>query len=380
MNNQKTIIVFGSNIASLSIVKYIKKYVARVIVLGHDEEQMGAIIADEFKKINYRDLNTIIKATENEKNIIGCIPSGHDLSYLAYALYLDHRENKLNNRVELFEKIHNKLYFRRNLKKIAPNRCPDFIDVNDKEMVENIKNYPVLYKPNHAGGGRGIKFYNNQADLNKDLKKEKKECGVYEQYIQGVDYSISLWFQDSKLITFFADREFSSKNTFKINSSITNQDIIDYIKVKKIPEELVYIISELGIKNGFAHCQIRINHEESWFIIEITLRMPGDCYPEVPEMFCGLHYTEMYVSTFLPSVVGDLERNKSYIKEMNKDDLFGRACLREGQYLINELVACYDFYSHTKNNKDIYKITLFKSKKNKEIMSDLKIKNIINEF
>ena len=96
MNNQETIIVFGSNVASLAIIKYIKKYIPRVIILGHDNEQMGAIIADEFRKIDYRDLSTIIAATENENNIIGCIPSGHDLSYLAYALYLDYKENKKN--------------------------------------------------------------------------------------------------------------------------------------------------------------------------------------------------------------------------------------------------------------------------------------------
>jgi predicted ATP-grasp superfamily ATP-dependent carboligase len=228
MNNQETVIVFGSNVASLTIIKYIKKYIPRVIILGHDNEQMGAIIADEFRKIDYRDLSTIIAATENENNIIGCIPSGHDLSYLAYALYLDYKENNKNNRVELFEKIHNKSFFRYNLKKIAPKRCPDYRDINDAELINKISKFPILYKPNHAGGGRGIKYYIDQVSLNKDLELKKNEPGIYEQYIKGIDYSISLWFQDSQVIAFYADREFSSKNSFKINSSITNQEIIDY--------------------------------------------------------------------------------------------------------------------------------------------------------
>jgi len=377
VNENGTVIIFGSSVASLSIIKYIKKYVTRVIVLGHDGEQMGAIVADEFKKIDYRDLNTIINATVNEQNIIGCIPSGHDLSYLAYALYLDYKENKKFNRVELFEKIHNKSLFRKILNTISPSRCPQFIDVNHKGLEMNIIKFPILYKPNHAGGGRGIIKYCNQEELNKDLKIESKNPGVYEQFIKGIDYSVSLWFHESKLITFYADREFSNKNSFRINGSITSKKIIDYIENNKIPEELISIISNFGIKNGFAHCQIRINEEESWFLIEITLRMPGDCYPEVSEMFCGLNYTEMYVSSFLPDIVGNLLRNKSSIKIINENAVFGRACLTQGQNLIKELAICYEFNSHFKKNINNYKIVLFKNFNNENNINLNKIEKII---
>ena len=367
-----TIVIFGSNVGVVPLIQKLKGLVGKVLVLGHDQYQTGSKVADEFKKIDYRNLESIISALSEEENIVGYVPGAHDLHYLAYSKYKDYLNGSINEHENSFEIIHNKNKFRSILSLIAPLHCPKYIPL--KNLILNDPDssfFPALYKPDHAGGGFGIIFISSLDDFKKKQHLLMDKSGILEQFIEGVDYSISIWIKNGSLEYFYADREVSESKEFRISGSITSSNLIQTFNDLKIPHKLVNIISGLGIFNGFIHCQIRMNEIGDWFLIEITQRLPGDCYPLVPEFFFGFPYSNLYLSTFIPDFLNQTSLAKNSIPSSQRNDFYGRVCLTSKIKLIDESYSFFELYSHLRSTDDSYKITFYSIPldKNIDIMS-----------
>jgi hypothetical protein len=355
-----TIVIFGSNVGIIPLVQKLKGLVDKVLVLGHDQNQMGAKVADEFKKIDYRNLESIKFALSKEENIVGYVPGAHDLHYLAYSKYKDYLNGSKNEYENSFDLIHNKNKFRSFLNIIAPLHCPKYITL-ENFILNNPDNsfFPALFKPAHAGGGYGIIFISSLDDFKKKQHLLLDKMGIIEQFIEGLDYSISIWIKNGSLECFYADREVSEGNDFRISGSITSFNLIQRFNELNIPNKLVNIISKAGIYNGFVHCQIRMNEYGDWFLIEITQRLPGDCYPLVPEFFFGFPYSNLYLSAFIPDFFNQTSLNKNCILSNPRNDYYGRACLTSNIKLIEKAYSFFELHSHLMNITDSYKISLY---------------------
>ena len=107
-----TVVIFGSNVGATPLIHALAKRGYEALVLGHDPRQMGAKIACRFKHINYRNLESSIKALSSENEIVGYVPGAHDLCYLAYAKYMDYLAGRGDSYEQRFEAVHNKARFR----------------------------------------------------------------------------------------------------------------------------------------------------------------------------------------------------------------------------------------------------------------------------
>jgi hypothetical protein len=363
-----TIVIFGGNVGVTPLIHSIKKSGYEVLVLGHDPGQMGCKRADRFKKINYRKLESIREALSDENDIAGYVPGAHDLCYLAYAKYLDHLSGHDDFHESRFELLHNKTKFRDLLKKIAPERCPDFMAVTaffESEKEDAL--FPALYKPDHAGGGYGIEHLKSWDEAVSRLGTKNVDSGILERFVAGEDYSISIWLKSGRAVFFHADREVSEGAKFKISGSVTSSALMCQFDEMGIPDELAGIVSEMGLRDGFVHCQIRMQRPGVWYLVEITLRMPGDCYSYVPEWFSGFDYSGHYLSAYIPEIIKPRSINKINRPIFPDGHAYGRVCLSPGDLLVDIATPYISVFSHEKSNNERYKIQFYSIQLSDEI-------------
>lgn len=351
------VVIFGANLGAVPMIWNLRRRGFRVIALGHDPTQSGALLADEFHLVDYRDPESMARALEG-RAIAGFVPGAHDLYYRAYTEYQGVRQGDRSKRLAAYEAMHNKRLFRKRLQALAPNRCPAFACTDEHDtLIPDADFFPALFKPEHAGGGRGI-FLLRDVSAFKQQRSELT-AGIVEKCLDGVDLSLSLWLDQGRCIAGYVDREVTFGTQFRITGSISSNDLIQEIRQAGVMDELADILSGMEIRNGFAHCQIRMASPKVWHVIEFTLRMPGDAYPLVPELFGNLDYTSRYLAGFVPGLQPDTFGECLF--EFASDRAFGRVCLFSNQQLRSEYFKSLEFPSHTPENPDAYKVCFFMS-------------------
>ena len=257
------------------------------------------------------------------------------------------------------ERLHNKRLFRRHLSKISGIYSPWHYEYGIELNPNEFNSFPVLFKPDHAGGGRGICQINNEIEYIKFSKDNSPDAvrGIIEEVVEGNLYSISLWLKQGKPIFFYGEREFVNQKIFRVNGSVSSNHIQSIFIELKIPEILSEILSEFEIYDGFCHTQIMISGSGSWKIIESMLRFPGDMYSYNVDNFGALPYSSYYLDTFNKKSGFDKVRKKIYPTEST----YGRVMLKKRDQLKDFIVPFAEFRSHKEDHNDLYRILFFKT-------------------
>ena len=361
-------LIFGANLGSSGLIRFLQREGYHCTALGHDGNQMGALVADTFYRIDYNDPNSI-PTSIRRISFDAIVPGAHDLCYKAYCAFVDCESGPViaptsSGLLHQFEALHNKGKFRARLLSICPSRCPRFYIVNGRLTAVEEDLFPALFKPNHAGGGRGIIRMENVSSFLEFQKTTPVLNGVLEKIVNGVDISISMWMEGGKLATWYADREFSQLRAFMITGSLSNNKFLRHIEELGVLSELSEVLVKLGCSEGFTHCQIRLCAPGEWILVEITRRLPGDLYPLVPEYFGGMPYTKNYVETFLGI------RPVSYKGfQFRKEGDFGRSLINNRTSPLERFVTLSTFRSHRNCVNDSYELSLLCSDSASDLFS-----------
>jgi hypothetical protein len=351
-------LIFGANLGTLGLIRELQMDGYHCTALGHDPEQIGAVQANTFHQIDYHDIDSLPHSVRSGSFDI-VIPGAHDMCLKAYASFMDSQENTQgfdadDSRTNEFERIHNKHLFREGLRQLSPARCPGFVEWTNGDVSALREDlFPALFKPNHAGGGRGIVHLQTSDEFRNLNSTSKLASGVIEQIVQGVDLSLSLWMLRGQVVQWYADREFSEIRPFHISGSLSNNALIDLIHQAGIVGEMGVLLNSMGHGEGFTHCQIRLQSPTHWHLIEITRRLPGDLYPLVPEWFAGIPYTRAYIDSFRGQI-----RPASNRTSFHQDHAVGRVCVPAGRNIRAHLVPLARFSSHAGTVPDSYQLCL----------------------
>ncbi|MDC0569932.1 ATP-grasp domain-containing protein [Gammaproteobacteria bacterium] len=355
-------IIIGSAVGCLPLMTELYRTGRKVELIGHSATQTAAALCNSFKEISYHDHNSYFDTLDKaigESNESMVYPGPHDLCFRVFVQYMASRGLLPSKDVELAEALHNKRFFRDRIQSISSAHTPktylheDLVDLKDLD-------FPVLFKPDHAGGGRGIVKLASNAELNdfRSSLSQDKSSGVYEEFLEGELYSVSLWQQNGKVLSFYGEKEFIDKDKFKVNASITSNAIQKHLKSLNIPETLAEILLEFGLDCGFSHTQILLKTNGDWKIVECTLRLPGDLYPLNAQNFGGLPYCQMYLHSFLDK---KLEFFKFPKMATFPDDLtYGRVMHDTDAALSKNVRPFINYNSHNKKVSGSYQISYFK--------------------
>jgi carbamoylphosphate synthase large subunit len=163
--------------------------------------------------------------------------------------------------------------------------------------------WPLIIKPVDAYSGMGITIIKeserNMLPSAMKFAKENsrtKTC-IIEEFVEGQLYSHSAFVSNKSILIDFIVEEHGTANSFAVDTSKVINDFSQKI-LDDIRKEICHLADKLNLVDGLIHTQF-IKHENSFWIIEVTRRCPGDLYSYLIESSTGFNYAQFYTKPFL---------------------------------------------------------------------------------
>lgn len=290
------ILLLDTNFSASPIYDFLLKDNNEVFVVGGNPHDYLAKTVKNYINLDYSNVDQTRNLVE-ELKIDYIVPGCNDRSYKICAELNTNGYFHGLDSIEIEETINNKEKFRTfaSKNKIPVPRLIQLNEVGDF--------WPIIVKPVDAYSGRGITIVreNEQNLLSASIKRAKefsnsKTC-IIEEYVEGQLYSHSAFMVDGSILIDFIVEEHGTANPFVVDTSRVvynfSQEMLNQIR-----ESISLMAKELNLVDGLVHTQF-IKNGNSFWIIEITRRCPGDLYSQLIEISTGYNYAEAYTKPFL---------------------------------------------------------------------------------
>jgi predicted ATP-grasp superfamily ATP-dependent carboligase len=293
----KKVLLLDTNVASFPIYEFLLKNGYDVYVAGGKVNDCLAKYTEKYINFDYSDIDLLNRVID-EYSFDYLVPGCNDMSYIC--------ATKANNNSKFFgldttensELINNKLKFR----KFAIDNKLNVPQIYSKDGVYK-SNEPIIVKPVDAYSGRGVsvvktnsKQYIDDAISNAIQYSKNGEC-VIEEYVEGQLYSHSAFLRNKEIFIDFFVIEDGTTNKFTVDTSHVVYDFPTEIRME-IKKQIETIAEKLNLVDGLIHTQF-IKTKNSFKIIEVTRRCPGDLYNFLIENSTGFNYAEFYTRPFI---------------------------------------------------------------------------------
>lgn len=305
----KKVLLLDTNVSSKPIYDYLVNRGFDVYVAGSNENDCLAKDTDKYIQFDYSNQESL-KEIIMSFNFDYLIPGCNDVSYQS-AAKVNGGKNGLDS-AKVAGLINNKFEFR--MYSLSNNiTVPKIYKKEDILLTKN----KLIVKPVDAYSGRGISLIQNGDNLQEvenaidnACKFSKTKAYIIEDFIDGQLYSHSAFIRNKKIILDFFVIEDGSTNKFTVDTSYVVNDLPKLLK-RKIRKEIESLSNGLDLVDGLVHTQF-IKYGDSFKIIEITRRCPGDLYSLLIKKTTGHNYIEYYVQPFLgEDIVLSNKQNKS---------------------------------------------------------------------
>lgn len=290
----KNVLLLDTNLSSLPIYDYLVTNEYNVYVIGGNPDDFLAKYSKNYINLDYQDIHKV-EALINEKKIDFLVPGCNDVSYFSCSKLRDRGFLSCIDTYETTTIINNKEKFRF----FAQQNKLSVPKIYNSELT--ITSFPVIVKPVDAYSGRGITIVNNSEEVISAIQNAKSFSSsssyIIEDYISGQLYSHSAFISDGKIFLDFIVKEFCSTNEFAVDTSHVEVSFNETI-LSKIRNQIQVMVDKLKLVDGLIHTQF-ILKEETFWIIEVTRRCPGDLYSKLINFSTGIKYAELYTLPFL---------------------------------------------------------------------------------
>jgi carbamoylphosphate synthase large subunit len=293
----KKALLLDTNVSSFPIYEFL-------LSNGYDTYVIGGNPSDCLAKYTTNYINCNYSNPELLQNVISeygfdvIVPGCNDISYLSATKA--NRSNKFYglDSTEVTEIINNKNKFR-NFGISNGLHIPELFDKDEAYLQTN----SIIVKPVDAYSGRGVSVIVNPNKDNVDTAIENaisfssSKNYLIEEYIEGQLYSHTAFVSNKKIIVDFIVIEDGSTNEFTVDTSNVVTDFSESI-LSEIRTDIETMAEKLDLVDGLIHTQF-IKTENSFRILEVTRRCPGDLYSFLIEKTTGFKYSEYYTKPFI---------------------------------------------------------------------------------
>ncbi|WP_428739268.1 ATP-grasp domain-containing protein [Sulfurimonas sp.] len=298
----KNTLLCDANFCVLPIVQSIMSKKHRLSVVGSLLSDPAHQIADFSIPINYSDVETLSShILENKYNFL--VPGCNDRSYLTLSEIAEKLGYPGFDKYDTTLTIHHKDKFR----SYAESKHYPIPKATDTiSNIENLK-FPIIIKPVDSFSGKGTNKVETVAQVHKYWEEAKmfSQTGkvIAEEFVDGKLYSHSAFIKNKKIIIDFFVNEYCTVYPYQVNSSNIasklNQKIQDELR-----EWTEQFAEDLDLVDGLIHTQF-ISDNQTFSLIEIARRCPGDLYSQLIEKSTGINYAELYAMPFIGEELPD---------------------------------------------------------------------------
>lgn len=339
-------IILNNTHSETEFINVLKKFYKKIYTIG---KRKPFNKSPKIQHINwdYKDYKKI-RIIKKKYNVCHIFPGANDFTLLSLARL----RSKIIDSLRVVKLLHYKNNFRNFDKGI---RTYSFVNLKKKNLKKI--NYPLIAKPKVGHGGNGIVKIENLENLKFYLFNYKNKY-IVEDFIEGSNHGVFTLIKNQKIIFIFFDTEQRFLNPYTVSSTTSNCDITNNIK-KKIKKKISRIAKILKLKDGILHFQIIFNKKNfSFYIIEVTRRIPGDNYLTFLKFSTGLDIADCIFKLF--------EKKKINIKLIKKKNILRKVLMSPKNGYFNK-VEISKIINHNIIKKNIF----FKKKQ--------KIKNYLQE-
>lgn len=265
-------------------------------VVGSKLDDPAHALADSSIPINYADIELIFKHI-SENNYDGIVPGCNDRSYMSLAYVAEKLNFKGFDPYETVLTIHQKDRFRAFAER---QNYPIPRAITHPEQIE-LLTFPILIKPVDSFSGKGI----NKAHTKEDFKAHWAEAKnfspsglvVAEEFVEGKLYSHSAFIKNKKIVVDFFVNEYCTVYPYQVNSSNVATQLSTKVQ-EGLRQWTEQFANDLNLCDGLIHTQF-ISDNDTFYLIEIARRCPGDLYSQLIQKTTGINYAELYSLPFL---------------------------------------------------------------------------------
>ncbi len=285
----KKILILGAGLMQRPAILACKELGYESLVVDGNPQALCVPLADRFEPVDLKDREALAALADrvnaespDGEGIAAVFTAGTDFSAsVAYvASHLALNGHSFDACLNASDKIRMRACF-----KAAKVPSPGFIEVNNAEIAnlssladQNLLEFPKVVKPVDNMGGRGCRLVRNSKEflssLNEAVKNSRSSRAVFEDYMEGPEFSIDSIVCDGALtITGFADRHIFYPPYF-IEMGHTMPTIIDEKKRNELIAAFALGIKSLGLTCGVAKADIKYT-KKGPMIGEIAARLSG---------------------------------------------------------------------------------------------------------
>ena len=267
------IAIIGAASGQLPLCLKAKEFGVETICFAWDKGAVCKNQVDRFYPISIFEKDRIVKICREEK-VDGVISNASDItaeivSYIATQLHLNGID------YSAFQKIKDKATVRlltNNVEGLSPVNVYQFPSI-DKAP------FPCIVKPHTGAAKKGVFFVSDEAELQNVIS-----CSVdgmtsqsfVEEYIQGTEISVeTLSFHGTHYIIQTTDKENTGAPHF-VELSHHQPSTISFKVMKQVRKIVPRLLDAVGLLNGAAHIELKIDKADNVYLIEINPRGGGD--------------------------------------------------------------------------------------------------------
>ncbi|MCI5585092.1 MAG: ATP-grasp domain-containing protein [Lachnospiraceae bacterium] len=265
--------------------------------------EKGAVakpFCDYFYPISVFEQRDILKKCK-EIGIDGVI-SASEISIIT-AAYVAENLGLVGNSVKASTEIRNKYYQREKTKRIEDISTIQYERIVDESDIDRIKiEFPCILKPVDGGGKVGVSVTYSEQELRAAFKENISRFSEFlvEEYIEGgKEYSVeTITYKGVTYVIQLTDKV-SSGPPYNVELAHHQPADIGMELRDRIERSVQKIISNLGIKNGPCHTEIKVKNNDI-YLIEVNGRLGGDhiAYP-LTELSTGYPYISSVIAVAL---------------------------------------------------------------------------------
>lgn len=293
----KKALLLDTNVSSLPIYEFLISKGYDTYVIGGNPTDCLAKYTTNYINCNYSNLE-LLENILNTYNFDAIVPGCNDMSYISATKVNGNNKFYGLDSTEVTETINNKNKFRN----FALSNGLHVPNIFSKEESYNSIN-PLIVKPVDAYSGRGVSVIKNidkdtiDIAINNAISFSSSKNYLIEEYIEGQLYSHTAFISNKKILIDFIVIENGSTNEFTVDTSNLVTDFSESI-LSEIRNDIEHMSDVLNLVDGLVHTQF-IKTENSFKILEITRRCPGDLYSFLIEKTTGFKYAEYYTKPFI---------------------------------------------------------------------------------
>ena len=274
----KRIVIFGT---VLPVLKKAKEMGYETIVIDANPNLDKGGYADYFKCIEFNQYEECLEYIK-AMNVDGIVNATEFAVIMA--AYVTEKLGLPGVEYSIAKRVKNKYEVRRFLKENGIESIPQFFEVSNIEILEEIKNeihFPVIIKPAEGLGSLFVYKVNDYKEL-----KEKCETviegsfnnkALIETYIEGKEYGVeSFSYKGKTYVLAIMEKTMTTDSQYRVELGHCTPPKIGRHLKNNIENEVRKIIQVLDLTFGPVNMDIIVTQDDKVYIVDIGARMGGN--------------------------------------------------------------------------------------------------------